>query len=171
MGLFGVLHRDDTAPAPSVYPSASASALNVAPAPPAPVPELVDVVIRAVPAAAHIEIDGVPVTGNPFRAQYPKDNRAHVVTASAQGYQTKIAGVAFSGSIDLDLHLDPKLVAPAPAYVQLHATTKRGGPPQPPVATETPSPNQLPPPTPPAADVDPAGGRAPIRPIDTSSPY
>ena len=154
------------APAPARGAATPASVPTPAVAPAAPVS--VDLTIRVSPPVAQIAIDGAPLTGNPFRGRYVRDGLAHRVSATADGYDAKVVDVPFTSDVSIDVSLDrratpaPRWIAPPPSL----RTTRRA-----PAAVEPPDP--APPPAPAAArvEVGPSGGRAPLRPIQTSNPY
>ena len=72
----------------------------------APWPELIEVGIRASPAAARIVVDGAAVDGNPFFARYPKDGQVHHVLAFADGFEPSWRSVSFGAAVALDLILE-----------------------------------------------------------------
>ncbi len=158
----------------------AAPAVQVA-ASPAPLPspreelDLVDLVVRVTPSSAQIAIDGAAVSTNPFHARYRKDRQIHHIAASAEGYDAKVEDVIFAGDVAVDVSLERhpapaprKAPAPPPAPPPIVHPAKHVAAPQ---ASETP-------PAPPATatatatpEVSPIGGRAPLRPIVTTSPY
>jgi eukaryotic-like serine/threonine-protein kinase len=153
----------------------AAAAVSMA-APPAvhPEPELVNLLVHASPASAQITIDGATVVTNPFRARYPKDSQTHHITASADGYDTKLEDVTFATDVSIDVSLNRRKSAPShPAPVLVNS-----GPPhaakRPPITqpAASASAEDLPPPIAPARpESSQAVGRAPLRPIATSNPY
>jgi hypothetical protein len=157
-------------------PAPDLPVVAAAPAPPArDTPDLVDVVVRVSPPSAQITIDGVAEPTNPFHARYGKDAQVHRVLASAEGYDAKLEEVFFANDVSIDVSLDrratpapPRYYAPAPppAHGGKHAGPSPGG--SSPASGDASS---TPPPAPPRADVPPAGGHAPLRPIVTSNPY
>jgi serine/threonine protein kinase len=157
---------------PSGQPSVGATAGALAPT--RADPELVDLVVRVSPPSAQITIDGLPVAGNPFHAHYARDGQVHHVLAAADGFDPKLEDVSFSGDVSIDVSLDRHASPPSPArYVVVvqpprnkHAAAATSPSPSPEPATPTP-----PAAPPPRADVPPAGGHPPLRPIMTSDPY
>jgi serine/threonine protein kinase len=166
----------------------------VAAPPAAPLaPDTLDLSVRVTPASAQITIDGASVVANPFHARYPRDGQVHRVAASADGYDTKLEDVKFSNDVSIDVSLNRQASAPLHPFVitvpqQLHSprhltvTTSAPTPTSPDEASAsapTPAPRvevvQAPPrvaqPSPARPDVNPTGGRAPLRPISTSNPY
>jgi serine/threonine protein kinase len=136
----------------------------------APAPAPIHLAIHVSPANAQISIDGVLATSNPAEAELPKDDKAHHVTAFADGYETKSQDVAFVRDLSLDIDLERRLpprgtvpAAPAPAAAARArakaATDARGA-----AADETATP-------PSNADFAPATGHVPFRPIVTNNPY
>jgi serine/threonine-protein kinase len=171
-----LLHR---APAPMsvTVPPPAAAALPVVP----PAPATIDVVVRVSPATALIAIDGKPASGNPFHGRLLRDGEIHRVSASSEGYETKVEEVTFSGDLAVDVSLDRRASAsrPAPAFratASPNATASRpsktavveGARPLP-----TPSAAEIapPPPAPQRPDPEANAGRAPLRAIVTSNPY
>lgn len=170
-------------PSPSIEvlapPGLSAA---VSPTPPAhPEAELVDVSIRVAPPAAQITIDGLAVHGNPYHARIERDGKSHRIVAQADGYDPKFEDVSFSGDVAIDINLDRRLPSLRPVIV--HASTPLPAPPARPskvmsdsarvAAAETPVAPSAPaaPPAPAPKELDPAGGRPPLRPIVTTNPY
>jgi eukaryotic-like serine/threonine-protein kinase len=165
--------------APPVAPPVTVAA---APAPPPAAHEdmeLVDLVVRVAPPSAQISIDGATVSTNPFHARYRKDRQIHHILASADGYDPKLEDVIFAGDVAVDVSLDRHVAvapparkfpapAPPPAPLPFHVAAKRVSPPSADSAPPPPPPSAT---TTPAAEVSPAGGRAPLRPIVTASPY
>jgi serine/threonine protein kinase len=137
--------------------------------------DLVDVAVRVSPPSAQISIDGAPVPTNPFHARYPKDRAVHHIAASSDGYESKLEDVTFAGDVSVDVSLDHRLTIPtvhrappppAPAPPPFRPVKRSGAPPAPTAessAAPSPSPSQ--------PEVNPSGGRAPLRPIVTSNPY
>ncbi len=171
------------APAPTRAETAVAApqgsvALVPLPADPAGAPELVELVVRATPASAKVAIDGSLVARNPFRASYPKGGEVHRITASADGYETKSESVALTSDLVVELSLNrnawqppppaspplPRRTATAPQpALPTRAVTVQPKPPQPtqaqaPIAST-------------GGEVDSAGGKVPLRPIETRDPY
>jgi hypothetical protein len=112
-------------------------------------------------------IDGMTVGGNPFRGRY-RDGETHQIRAFAAGYKQKLESVALDRDVVLDIGLErvsaparPKNASPRPQQGVFSAALAASAAP---VASQ------------PTRDmgrdmVDPAGGRAPVRPIQTASPY
>ncbi|HRC55952.1 MAG TPA: hypothetical protein PKU97_08505, partial [Kofleriaceae bacterium] len=80
------------------------------------------------------------------------------------GYLPKTRALAFSSNVKLDLSLERR---PRPTPPPPRATSARHSPPR---AAEVVRQSD-PPPSAPPADVNPAGGTKPRRPIDSSNPY
>jgi eukaryotic-like serine/threonine-protein kinase len=152
---------------PEAPPLPTASLAPVEPNP----PELIALLVRASPASAQIAIDGVPVTGNPFRASYPKGRGTHRVAVTADGYDSKSEDVSLGSDVVVDLNLarhgpaaTTRSVAPS---TQAHAArpnaarnlSSAGAP-----ATQTPIAST-------GGDIESGGGHAPLRPIDIKDPY
>ncbi len=144
----------------------------------APPPELVALVVRASPPSAKITVDGTPEPQNPFSASFPKGGELHRITATADGYEPKSESVLLASDVAIDLSLDR-------AGSQPSAPRRVNAQPPPPVANRRPAaappkPVAAPPPKLPAVqatiastggEVDSAGGRMPLRPIETRDPY
>jgi hypothetical protein len=79
---------------------------SAAPAEPPPAdPALVWLAVRVHPPWAIAFLDNVELTGNPFRAEVPKDSRVHLVRAVAPGFRAAERVVSFAGDVDLDITL------------------------------------------------------------------
>lgn len=148
-----------------VAPSQPATTRDVPPPASSTEPGRVEIVVRASPAAAQITIDDKPVE-NPFVAAYPKDGTMHRIAAHAWGYEPKSESVLFTAdtivNLGLNLRASPANSPVAPAS----GLTKRAGSPL--VGEGVAS-------RPSAAssghELDPSGGRTPLRPIETKDPY
>jgi hypothetical protein len=130
--------------------------------------------IRVSPPTAQVTIDGALVLSNPFRARYPRDSQIHHVTASADGYDTKMEDVTFANDVSIDISLNRHLagafhqaVVSAPP-VQARPT-RHSTPPAAPVPASAGDVAAAAPAR--ALEVSPGGGRTPLRPIATSNPY
>jgi serine/threonine-protein kinase len=160
LGATALLHRPDPRPAPvaAVTPPSPAPAAATRPA-------TVDIVVRVSPPSAEIAIDGRPASGNPFHARLPKDGEIHRVSAAADGYETKVEEVTFSADLAVDVSLEhrapPQRAAPPPRWT----------PPVAPRLAKSAEPPRSDAPPPARTEVDPGGGRAPLRPIATTNPY
>jgi serine/threonine protein kinase len=144
-------------------------------------PTLSELVVVVTPSSAKITVDGVAVEGNPYTGHYRKD-QIHEILASAPGYETKSQGVVLAKDLVVTLSLDrkkswapaPRVSAPVARRAPDARKTARIGSPISPAAdfADNPAPRAVaPPPLPSPTTVSPAGGRAPIHPIETSSPY
>jgi len=128
-------------------------------------------VVYVSPPTAQIVVDGVLVRGNPYRAQFPRGG-IHLVKAFAPGYEPRVEQAHMSGDVVINLSLErsARFSARSPTF---------GRPPRATRATVTSVPrlavgggverNLAPPASP--STVDPHGGRAPLHPIVTVSPY
>jgi serine/threonine protein kinase len=161
-----------------------AASAAVPPRAKAATPALSELVVVATPTTAKIVVDGTPVEGNPYTGHYRKD-QIHEIVASAPGYETKSQGVVLAKDLVVTLSLDRRKMAWAPAprapasapvarrSPDARKTARIAGPLAPP--SDLPeSPSARPSgsaPAPSPATVSPAGGHAPIHPIETSSPY
>jgi hypothetical protein len=173
------------APPPPVEPAPPPPAPPPAPEPtpqpaalPPPKPEVVRVEIRATPGTATLWIDDAELSGNPFGGNYRKDNDVHHVRASAPGYVTKIVAITFDANTKLDLSLERLEPRTPPPVARPPAPQVRAAPQPVPETPRAPDPPPPPPPSPPAsakvrapAEVDPAGGKKPLRTIDPVNPY
>jgi serine/threonine protein kinase len=126
-------------------------------------------VVYVSPASAQIVVDGVLAMGNPFRAQFPSGG-VHVVKAFASGYEPRVEQAHLISDVVINLSLDRsarlpwrrslgRTVAPRPAGATTNASRGSDGS----GARDTASSG--------ASLVDPHGGRAPLHPIVTVSPY
>ncbi len=98
--------------------------------------------------------------------------------AYADGFDPKWRDVSFVSNVTLDITLDRHASPPPPAPPPVRRFIPTPAPgvarpkptvAQPPVTvTSEPAP---PPSSPPRVEVSPAGGRSPLRPIQTSNPY
>ena len=154
------------------------------PTPPAPAalppqkPEVVKVEIRATPANATLWIDDAELASNPFGGNYRKDNDVHHIRASAPGHVTKIVALTFDANTKLDLSLE-RIERIEPTAPVASSPRVRAASPQPvvetPRAPDPPPASQSPPPSAARAaspaEVDPAGGKKPVRTIDPINPY
>jgi serine/threonine-protein kinase len=140
--------------------------------------ELIDVAVRVSPTSAQIAVDGAAVASNPFFARYPRDGQVHHIMAFADGFDPKWRDVSFGGDVTLDLALE-RHASPAPLPVTRRVSAPSTGPapraarssPTPLAPQQAPEATSAPTPPPPRSDVSPAGGRVPLRPIQTSNPY
>lgn len=163
-------------------PLASASLIPLPPEPAAGSSQLVELVVRASPSFAKVAVDGEPVGRNPFRASYPKGGEVHRITASAEGYESKSESVSLTSDLVVELSLNrsvwqppspPRRAAPAPQQLGSPAKPPATAQPQKPATIQPQrAPIQLPQQaTSPVSEVDSAGGRKPLRPIETRDPY
>lgn len=127
-------------------------------------PERVEFSVRASPPYARITIDDKPVS-NPFKASYPKGGRTHRVFARAWGYEMKSTEVTLTADTVVELGLERHAHSEdPPRAVKAHPAAESTAP----SSTAT---------TPMAIavtagqDLDPAGGRVPLRPIEVQDPY
>jgi hypothetical protein len=109
----------------------------------------------------------VPV-GNPFTAHYLKDE-AHEIMALAIGYEPKSRKVSTVTDLVVDINLErragvPPVRSAAPATAPRVAQRTVAAAPPPPTGVAAPA-------ALPRLEVDPSGGRAPRRPIDSRNPY
>jgi serine/threonine-protein kinase len=125
----------------------------------------VEIVVRASPPFAQITIDDRPVE-NPFVAAYPRDATTHRIAARAWGYEPKSEDVLFAKDTIVNLGLNRR--APPASLAALPASE----PPKRAVApTAAEGVASRPSTVPSAHEVDPSGGRTPLRPIETKDPY
>jgi hypothetical protein len=120
------------------------------------------------PPTAQIVVDGVLVRGNPYRAQFPRGG-IHLVKAFAPGYEPRVEQAHMSGDVVINLSLErsARFATRSALARPGRARPTAGGTPR--VAVGGGSERVLA--TPPASMVDPHGGRAPLHPIVTVSPY
>jgi serine/threonine-protein kinase len=159
-----------------------------APTKPAP-PALGELVVVVTPQTAQITIDGLPVDGNPHTGQYRKD-LVHEVGASAAGFEAKTQRVVLAKDLVVTLSLDKNKSTwpPARGVAARRSSESRrvaraaasggdlGPEPALPLAPRTAPPAPAPAPAAapaqaPQTIISPAGGHAPIHPIQTTSPY
>jgi serine/threonine protein kinase len=166
---------------PPPPPVASGPAMSVAPPVSAapPPPAYSELVVRVTPPSARITIDGAAVPDNPFRGHFRR-GETHQIRASAPGYEPKLEQAVLANDVLVNLSLDKKQKsgsarrATAAAAAAAAGTTNRA--PKINLAETTNyRPTEVPaariPAFPVPEVVDPAGGRAPIHPIHTKSPY
>jgi eukaryotic-like serine/threonine-protein kinase len=178
------------APAQPVVPTAPTAASVTS--------ELVELQVRVSPSSAQITVDGEPVPGNPFHGRYAKDGVVHQIRAIANGYRPKTEDLSLTNDVVIDISLE-RLVASAPAWPVAAPATPvapaglplaarfgrraiapptpaaannagRAGASNAPRATAGPARTDAPA-TGSQNEVSPAGGQAPLRPIDTRNPY
>jgi serine/threonine protein kinase len=161
----------------------------IAPPPSRPaVPVLGELVVVVTPPMAKISIDGMPVDGNPHTGHYRKD-LVHEVGASAAGYEPKTQRVVLAKNLTVNLSLDRKKPASNWPPVQAarglavrrpsdakrmaarpSASAHRGADAE--MAATRLADTTVPPASSPTQMIiSPAGGHAPIHPIQTTSPY
>jgi len=131
-------------------------------------PELRELVVRVSPSSAQIVIDGLPVVGNPFTAHYLKEE-THEIRALAIGYEPKSRRVSTVSDLVVDINLDRRASGSQPRSATTTTsarTAQRTVAPAAPTPAPVAAPAGLPQP-----EIDPAGGRAPRRPIDPRNPY
>jgi serine/threonine protein kinase len=174
IGAAGIGFVARRAPAPEARAQSASVALPTS----APSPSLlatIDLAVRVFPPGSQIALDGEPLAGDPVHLRVPKDGLLHRITATADGYEPKVEDVTLTGDVSIDVSLDRK-TAPsravfAPRWTQPQAAARA------PKSTLEPSriaagealaPVAAPSP---ARDVEPAAGKAPLRPIVTSNPY
>ena len=105
-----------------------------APAPqPAPLPQRppeVEVRLSAVPASAHLRLDGRELSSNPFSGRLPRDDAWHELVAAAPGYQPMTKRLRFDEDRTVELALLDEPAPPRPAQPRHLAT--HPAPPAPP---------------------------------------
>jgi serine/threonine-protein kinase len=129
--------------------------------------------VRANPASARIAVDGVPVQGNPYHGQYPR-NEVHVLEVTARGYDSKSEQVFLANDVFIDVSLDWHVVtsrrtAPPQEVAVLHRAGHPGPGSELPVgavAGGSSSETSLA-----GLEVDPTGGHPVVHPIESSNPY
>jgi serine/threonine-protein kinase len=185
--LVGALRVGPKEPAAPLGVPALAPAIQ-APAAARDTPDLVDLVVHVSPPGAQVAIDGASIPLNPFHGRFGKDALVHHISASADGYEPKTVDVTFVNDTSIDISLDRHAPAPVVRYVAPSMAVAHSGKhpapsgaqvapgsqaasasPPPPSAGDSASAATTPPPSHP--DVSPAGGHAPLRPIQTANPY
>jgi serine/threonine protein kinase len=177
--IFAIFRTPAAAPPTEATAAVAAQPLAASTSVPRDEPDLVDIVVRISPPSAQITIDGAAVSTNPFHAHYRRDRQIHHILASADGYDPKLEDVIFAGDVAVDVSLDRRAAAAPPATS--HRAPFQAPSPSPPARparhVAAPPGSDAPPAAPPLAtappspEVNPAGGRAPLRPIVTASPY
>ncbi len=97
-------------------------------APPTPErPALVHIRVRATPAEATIEVDGVVRGPAPVSLEMAADTQEHAIRASAPGYVSEARVLRFTSDLDVDLALDksepqidPMTIRSSPAPLPTH---------------------------------------------------
>jgi serine/threonine-protein kinase len=140
--------------------------------------ELIEVAVRVSPPSAQIAVDGTAVPSNPFFARYPRDGQVHHIMAFADGFDPKWRDVSFGGDVTLDIALERHATPPQSPPARRGQPPASGAAPRPAraaAAQAAPAPTPEAPstaaPVPARTEVSPAGGRSPLRPIQTSNPY
>lgn len=168
------------APAPAVLPAVAPVENASPPASSAPFispattpPPLSGLLVKASPSSAQIFVDGTPVASNPFRGQYAR-NGHHDVEAKAKGYEPMKKGITLDEDMVVDLTLDRSTGADrASGAAGRRSRAKTEVAPAARAAAVAPEPSVVVAPAPPPRrlEVDPAGGRVPLRPIEVRNPY
>jgi hypothetical protein len=131
-----------------------------------PVPSANALVVYVSPQSAQIVVDGVLVRGNPYRAQFARGG-IHLVKAFAAGYEPRVEQAHMNGDVVINLSLERSALS---AARQTYGRPARPRPsaqaPARPIASAASGAVPAP-----ASTVDPRGGRAPLHPIVTTSPY
>lgn len=97
-----------SASAPTTRPTATTPATNDV------APEACDVQVKVSPSNAKLTLDGAPLAGNPFHANYPRDGSQHKIRATAPGYFPEERAIAFDRDTSIEIALKP---VPAGTYV------------------------------------------------------
>jgi hypothetical protein len=122
--------------------TAPAGVGGVREAPRPPAPSTVKLRLAAIPAGARLTLDGSDLGLAPFTGTYPKDNRAHVVGATMDGYLSMSSTVSFSEDVELELRL-ARAGLPAVAKKRAPSSSRRAAAAAavaaPPPAVETPA--------------------------------
>jgi hypothetical protein len=139
--------------------------LSPAPAPSSAAADRVELTVRVEPSLARILVDGQPVE-NPFHGSYVRANSTHHIVARAWGFESKSEDVLLTSDMIVSLALERSIVPAAPAPPPAAHPAPRRAPPPAPSAVSEPAP-----PSPAVQSVDPSGGHAPVRIIDTKDPY
>jgi serine/threonine-protein kinase len=169
-------------PAFATIPAILAPALG-APRPPAEIPSSNELVVRVSPPSAQIMIDGASVSGNPFHGRF-QSGGIHQIQAFAAGYEPKVRQASLSSDVVVDVTLERRR-DPPPSRTPLPPPVSRAPPRRvrsrepmrafPPWQAAPPRSSEAPPFRAAALAspeiVDPRGGRAPLHPIETRSPY
>jgi serine/threonine-protein kinase len=115
IGAFAAAFTRKDAPVTVVEPSVSRPAAPPSTAPAGTADEAnkkadstsVQLSIHVKPAVATVTLDGARLVSNPFQAEVNADKRAHVVHASAPGYQSVEQVITFGSDARVDIVLKP----------------------------------------------------------------
>ncbi len=155
-----LIRRAPPAP-PNVAPALPAAAPAVLQVAPSAGSGAVHVTVRTSPPGSKITVDGILV-GNPYTAQFPRDNGLHTLVVEAPGYVTKTRSFASAADTDLEIALERDPVRGSGAVRIPMVAPVRPGP------SSASSPAE--PPSPPSTDVHaPRAHRH--REIDKEDPY
>jgi eukaryotic-like serine/threonine-protein kinase len=128
-----------------------------------------ELVIYVAPASAQIVIDGRLVGGSPFHGQFPRGG-THLIKAIAPGYQTRVEQARMYSDVVINLSLDRSQTGfgrrPSRHWAPARVAAAEVA-----IAPRVADSGGLREPTPTGSRVDPRGGRAPLHPIVTISPY
>ena len=127
-------------------------------------------VVYVSPPTAQIVVDGVIAVGNPYRGQFARGS-THVVKAFASGFEPRVEQANMNGDAVLNLNLDRSQRLPWRRSMSLGRTvpTRAAGGSPARVADGVQGRDSAS--TTGSSTIDPHGGRAPLHPIVTVSPY
>lgn len=156
---------------PSAATTSAASKVSASASSPAA--GTIDLRLSATPSEATLTLDGVTVDGNPFRTKIDRDDRMHVVRATAPGYAPLERAISFAADAEVALALSraaaPPVAGPRPGAVTAAPASAANSTPTAASPTAAPAPTTRG--TAQAGDDlrgKPAGGR---RNIDEKDPY
>lgn len=105
LGVVLLTRTSQRLPEPSTLP-ASAPAASSPPAGQPAQAQSVQLIVIASPTNATISLDGAVLQGNPFKASFTRDDRAHTVRVAAPGYADTERVVSFNADVTLTITLE-----------------------------------------------------------------
>jgi serine/threonine protein kinase len=84
--------------------------------------------VQAMPPSARVSLDGKALPSNPYQADVTRDDAAHRLTVSAEGYESQETEAHFARNVDLVITLAPKARAAAPSVTSAGASGPRPAP-------------------------------------------
>ncbi|HET9953509.1 MAG TPA: protein kinase [Polyangiaceae bacterium] len=113
-----VAQREPTVPA---MPADSTSVVSTPPASATSLPQReaaaspeIRVRISAKPPTASLLLDGKPLGGNPYQGARTRDDKTHVLTVLAPGYQSRSIPLSFERDLDVPVVLERSTPSPSP---------------------------------------------------------
>ena len=65
----------------------------------------IELYVAVHPGVARLELDGTPLSGNPYRGRFPTDDKDHELVISAEGFEAARQTLNFTSDIHLELSL------------------------------------------------------------------